>query len=162
MVVQVRKSGWSDVFVKMIIVMILIIVSYQFCYVNHSLPVDTYIISDIRSFVHILTERLITQYPILGSPVFTQLLTRSITNAVICHLSPLLQGMIFNRYDMKNKAFVKAVQDFRMANPEGFELPDVLCQDSPEVDAFLERIDATLELSSPLAKIQGYQSILGV
>ena len=57
---------------------------------------------------------------------------------------------------------MKAVQDFRKANPEGFELPEILCQSSPEVDAFLERIDATLELSSPLAKIQGYQAILGV
>lgn len=130
---------------------------------NHSfLLVDTYIISDIRSFVSILTERLISQYPILGNPVFNQVISLSVTNAVICNLSPLLQGIIHNRYDVKNKAFVKAVQDFQMKNPEGFKLPEILCQSSPEVDAFLDRIDATLEVASPTMKIQGYQAILGV
>jgi len=129
---------------------------------NLSLLVDTYLINDIRCFVYILTERLLTQFPILGSPVFTQLINLSVTNAVICQLSPLLQEIVHTRYDMKNSAFVKAVHDFQTANSDGFDLPEILCQPSPEVEAFLERIDATLELSSPLAKIQGYQTILGV
>ena len=58
----------------------------------------TYYITDIQSFSRILMTRFYQQFPKLGEPVFTSLVSAVITNAVFCIFSPYIEDNLLTLY----------------------------------------------------------------